>query len=120
MSNGLVTLTDNGVVKVKAIASCRGTASAGLAATIQQCRLSTAEEIYQAALAVGFGCKDCLVVRDANNVIYKGDERLPKKYHDKKSFDKQHDYPGPGGFAEQFASIDHPTGHVDAVSIKSE
>lgn len=49
---------------------------------IREKRIDNLQDIYDLALEIGFGCEDCLVVMDKDNIIFKGDEELDPLYRE--------------------------------------
>jgi len=79
MTQGLITITRNGQTALKAVCGCNGNRAEALAALIRARRLSSIEEIYDAALSVEFGCSACLVVFTKDDANF-GGKQIPKRY----------------------------------------
>ena len=84
LTQGLVAVTQNGHTLLKVVCGCNGNSAEILADMIRERHLASIEEVYRAALAVEFGCPDCLVVFTKNDAMSAGHE-IPKRYW--KNFD---------------------------------
>lgn len=83
-TQGLVTVTKGGQVLMKFIAGSDGDAAVDLAAAIREWREppSPLSNAYDIALAHGFGTKESLVVMNREDVEFRGDEDLDKRYRE--------------------------------------
>jgi len=68
-TNAVVSLVRNGSTLIKCVAGCNGWEAPTLAKIIAEQHLHTVEGIHSAALALGFGCKDCLVTQDRDHAL---------------------------------------------------
>jgi hypothetical protein len=82
MTNGVVSITRVGRVIVKAVCGCDGYNAGHLAGAIRRLRLEAKDEVYMAALGAGFGCRECLVVQDADGERYEGPGDLGPLYRE--------------------------------------
>ena len=82
MTQGILTLTENGVVKIKTIVGCGGYNIEKLRKEILAKELRSIEEIYEQALKSNCGCENCLVVMDESVIKYKGGEELSPRYRE--------------------------------------
>ncbi len=104
---GIVALTFKGEVFLKITCACGGEFHTRLALPLGLDKVSDADEVYKIALQDGFGCKQCLVVSDARDNLYEGDEKLPASYWENLQDPQYH--PGvKGGAVEHFSIIDYP------------
>jgi len=85
LTQGLVAVTHNGYTLVKAVCGCNGNSAEVLANLIRERHLFSIEEIYNAALAVEFGCPVCLAVFTKTEAMSAGRE-IPSRYW--KEFDR--------------------------------
>ncbi|MGH7597978.1 MAG: hypothetical protein ACREOI_16635 [bacterium] len=85
LTQGLVSVTQNGHTLLKAVCGCNGNSAEILADIIRERNLASVEEVYHAALSVEFGCPVCLAVFSKNAAISAGYE-IPKRYW--KNFDE--------------------------------
>ena len=79
-TQGIVSITDGGKVILKAVAGCDGYNASKLVAKIKTKNLRSAMEVYDAAVEVGFGCSDDLVVMTRRKTLYRGEGKIPKRY----------------------------------------
>jgi hypothetical protein len=68
-TQGIVSLVRDGHVVAKVIAGCNGQEAENLATAIRQSGVQGAQEIYDLAISLHFGCEDCLVVMDRAGVV---------------------------------------------------
>lgn len=85
LTQGLVAVTQNGHTLLKVVCGCNGNNAAALARHIRERNLRSVEEIYQAALAMEFGCPRCLIVFTQDDAMSAGRE-IPPQY--RKNFDR--------------------------------
>lgn len=74
VTQGIVSIVQNNKTIIKAVAGCNGYNAKNLAEIIRFQKLSTAQEVYDAATRIGFGCEECLVVMDENNILFSDKE----------------------------------------------
>ena len=74
MTNGIVSVLSGARVIVKVIVGCDGYNAKLLADRLRKRRAVDVDIAYDAALDVGFGCPQCLVVMDADRIRFEGDE----------------------------------------------
>lgn len=72
-------------------------------------RVSGADKAYKVAIKEGFGCKQCLVVSDTRDNLYKGDEKLPESYWEKLQDQEYHPGTRPGTVTK-YSFLDFPVG----------
>lgn len=68
---------------IKIVCGCNGHRTEKLVKIIKYVRPEKIQDIYKMAIENKFGCRDCLVVMDDKNVIFKGDEELGPLYREK-------------------------------------
>jgi hypothetical protein len=72
-TQGVVSVIKDGKVVIKAVAGCNGYNAPSLADSLADQRGEmTADGVYHLALSFEFGCNDCLVVMDRENIIHYG------------------------------------------------
>ncbi len=83
-TQGLVAVTSGGKVKYKAVAGCDGYNAEALVKVIEERKLDSVDDIYEAAKEVGFGCVDCLVVLSEDVERFEGykGEPIPPSYRE--------------------------------------
>jgi len=87
---GVLTITAYNRVVRKIVVNCNGQNIYALVESLKQEDAPTLEALYDRALAVEFGCKDCLVVMDGNfTVQHKGSGPMLISYP--KTFDFTYD-----------------------------
>lgn len=86
MTQGLLSITQNGKTLIKIVCGCGGYNIQELMNTIIEKKLTSAEDIYNVALELEFGCEECLVVHEKGKgiLIYKGDEFIGYIFYQKK------------------------------------
>ncbi len=83
MTNGIVSVIENGTMRLKIIAGCSGYNADNLAHLLKiECEVPSMETAYSFAEAVDFGCKDCLVVQSPTGHIFKGADELGPLYRE--------------------------------------
>lgn len=75
-TQGLLTLTRNGEVILKAVCGCNGFNVGALAEKVEGLDILVVNEVYRAAKEVRFGCPACLVVFDEDEKRSQDDEGL--------------------------------------------
>jgi len=84
-TQAIISIVKNGHTIVKIISGCGGYNAEKLAEIIKSDQPDKIQDIYDIALKNRFGCKDCLVVMNKNETVYKGDGHVGPLYH--KTFD---------------------------------
>lgn len=72
MTQGVVSFTYKGEIRIKAIAGCNGFNAEHLAKSAEAEGLTTIEQIYAQAILDDFGCANCLVVMDSEKIMHAG------------------------------------------------
>jgi len=81
MTQGIVSVFENNQVILKAVAGCDGYEAEKLARRIKAEGLRDAESVYKAAMEVGFGSEESLVVLDSERIYYPyGDNQVGPLY----------------------------------------
>jgi len=78
-TQAMVSLTKDSKTFIKVIVGCDGYRAENVAKEIIQYVLlggKDIEDIYKIAEEIEFGCKDCLVVMNNDDIIYKGNDEL--------------------------------------------
>jgi len=81
-TQAIISLVKKDHTFIKVICGCNGYNAEKLARIIKDNRLEKIRDIYKVALENHFGCKDCLVVMDENDVIFNGDVKLDPLYRE--------------------------------------
>lgn len=81
-TQAVISIVKNGHTFIKIVCGCEGYNAEKLAKIIEDKQLDKIKDIYDAALTAKFGCKDCLVVMNDNDMIFKGDEEPSSLYRD--------------------------------------
>lgn len=69
-TQAVVSIVSHGQTIVKAVAGCSGAFAPDLAEALRaQPGINTAQEVYDLATKIGFGCISCLVVLDRENIV---------------------------------------------------
>ncbi len=76
----------SGKVLAKAVAGMDGQEAPRLAAEIRRLHLTKPSSIYEAALRVGFGHVESLVVQGPQENVYRGGDKLSNLYMDREKF----------------------------------
>lgn len=84
-TQGVVSIAKSGQTIIKAICGCNGYQAQELVNAVKgkHCDTLTLRSVYDAAREVAFGCRNCLVVMDQEEIIFNGE--LPDLY--RKTFD---------------------------------
>lgn len=86
-TQAIISLVKNDHTFIKIICGCDGYNAEKLVKIIKDNKLDNIQDIYKIALENKFGCKDCLVVMNSDNIIFYGDERVGPLYRE--TFDNQ-------------------------------
>lgn len=81
-TQAVISIVKNGRTFIKIVCGCDGYNTEKLVNIIEDKRLDKIQDIYSVALENKFGCKDCLVVMDDNDMIFKGDEEPSSLYRE--------------------------------------
>lgn len=81
-TQAVVSLVRKSHTFIKAICGCDGYNAEKLAKIIKDNKFDNIKNIYKIALENKFGCRECLVVMDDKNVIFKGDENVGPLYRE--------------------------------------
>lgn len=81
-TQAIISIVKNCHTIVKIICGCDGYNVEKLAEIIKSSQPNKIQDIYDIAIKNGFGCKDCLVVMDKNEIIYKGDGHVGPLYRE--------------------------------------
>lgn len=81
-TQAVISLVKKGHTFIKVVCGCNGNNSEKLVKIIKYVQPEKIQDIYKMALENKFGCKDCLVVMDDKNVIFKGEEELGPLYRE--------------------------------------
>lgn len=79
-TQAVISLVKKGHMFIKIICGCNGGHALKLVKIIKDNKLDNIQDIYNLALEYKFGCKDCLVVMNKDNIIFKGDEDIGPLY----------------------------------------
>lgn len=80
-TQGIVSIvSDTNKTLIKVIAGCNGYKAEILAKFILENKCNTVSKVSGAALALGFGCVDCLVVMDKYQILFPHKDELPDSY----------------------------------------
>lgn len=83
-TNAIISMVKNDRTFIKIVCGCNGHNAEKLAKIIKDNRLDKIHDIYKVALENKFGCIDCLVVMNNDDIIFKGEyERLSYLYREK-------------------------------------
>ena len=82
-TQAIISLVKKGRVFIKIVCGCNGHRAEKLVKIIKYKQPEKIQYIYKIALENNFGCKQCLVVMDDKNVIFKGEEELGPLYREK-------------------------------------
>lgn len=82
-TQAIVSIVKNGHTFIKAVCGCNGYNAEKLAKIIKDNRLDKIRDIYKIALENKFGCIDCLVVMNNDDIIFKGDTEPSSLYREK-------------------------------------
>lgn len=81
MTQGVLSVVQNGKVRLKVVAGCDGARVIGLAARIRELgQLPTIEEVYAMACVIGLGSVQSLVVMNETEMKYEGDGQVGELY----------------------------------------
>ena len=81
-TQAVISLVKKGHTFIKIVCGCDGYNAEKLVDIIKDKRPEKIQYIYKIALENNFGCKQCLVVMDDKNVIFKGEEELGPLYRE--------------------------------------
>lgn len=82
-TQAVISLVKKGHTFIKIVCGCDGYNAEKLVKIIKDTQPEKIQDIYKIALENKFGCRDCLVVMDDKNVVFKGDEELGPLYREK-------------------------------------
>lgn len=82
-TQAVISLVKKGHAFIKIICGCNGGSVLKLTKLIADGKIDNIQDIYNIAIKNKFGCKDCLVVMNKDNIIFKGDEEIGKLYREK-------------------------------------
>lgn len=82
-TQGIISIMKNNRVFIKIICGCDGYNAKKLVDTIKNNKLENIQDIYNAAIKDKFGCKDCLVVMNTDNIFFEGDGDIGQLYREK-------------------------------------
>jgi hypothetical protein len=81
-TQAIISLVKNGHTFIKIICGCDGYNSDKLVKIIKDEQPDNIKDVYIMALEAGFGCKECLVVMDSENIVFDGDEKVGQLYRE--------------------------------------
>lgn len=81
-TQAIISIVKNGHTFIKIICGCNGYNAEKLAKIIKDNRFDKIHDIYKVALENKFGCRDCLVVMDDNDIIFKDDVYVGSLYRE--------------------------------------
>lgn len=81
-TQAIISLVKNGHVFIKIICGCNGYNSEKLVKIIKDSQPDNIQDIYEMAIKNKFGCKECLVVMNSDNIIFNGDESVGPLYRE--------------------------------------
>ncbi len=84
-TQGIISIVENNRTVIKIICGCNGYNAEKLAEIIKNSKFEKIQDMYDIAIKNKFGCRDCLVVMDSDNIIFKGDGDICPLY--RKKFD---------------------------------
>lgn len=95
-TQAIISLVKNGNTFIKIICGCDGYNAEKLVKVLKDKKLNNIKDIYIMPLESGFGCKECLVVMNSENIVFDGDEKVGpfekrKEEHLKDGFDWNRD-----------------------------
>lgn len=82
-TQAIISLMKKGRVFIKIICGCNGHRTEKFVDIIKDGQPEKIQDIYKIAIENNFGCRECLVVMDDKNVVFKGDEELGPLYREK-------------------------------------
>ena len=85
-TQAVISLVKNDHVSVKIVCGCNGYSAEKLVKIIIDNNIDKIQDIYDVALENKFGCRDCLVVMDNENIIFDDGEDPGSLYRE--TFDK--------------------------------
>ena len=68
-TQAVVSIVRNKETIIKCVTGCNGRMALDLAKAIASSKPTSITDVHQLAKHVGYGCRDCLVLQDANNAI---------------------------------------------------
>lgn len=84
MTNGLVSMTQDGQVLLKVVCGCDGYNAVKMAYLLRlETEVPPVDVVRRFAEAVGFGCDDCLVIQTPDADDFRGEDELGPLYREK-------------------------------------
>lgn len=81
-TQAVISLVKKGHTFIKIVCGCNGYNAEKLVKIIEDKRLYKIKPIYKVALQNNIGCKECLVVMDDNDIIFKGSDCVDPLYRE--------------------------------------
>lgn len=81
-TQAIISLMKKGRVSIKIVCGCNGYNVEKLIEIIKDIQPEKIQDIYKIALENKFGCRECLVVMDDKNVVFKGDGYVGPLYRE--------------------------------------
>lgn len=81
-TQAIISLVKKGHVLIKIVCGCNGYNTEKLVKIIKDIRPEKIQYIYKIATENKLGCRECLVVMDDKNVVFKGEEELEPLYRE--------------------------------------
>lgn len=88
-TQAIISIMKNGHTFIKVVCGCNGYSAEKLAKIIEDNRLENIKDIYKEALENKFGCEECLVVMNSDDIVFKEGEELEPSFVEsyRKTFD---------------------------------